>query len=113
MMEGDDVSQEDIWDVLVRRLKTELQHKTLFDLGGIYPIETHAHCIYVVELNNLPPAITNALAKAKRNTPAWKLPVVIIHLARQQHSQDVVLMSLQDFNDFLISDEDADALRRA
>ena len=39
------------------------------------------------------------LSQAKANAPLNKIPVVIIHLTNQRHTEDIVMLSLKDWLD--------------
>ncbi len=59
-------------------------------------VETEHYSIEVKHRKALPQWIVAAMAQARRNASAGKLPLVILHQAGARHDNDLVVMRLRD-----------------
>jgi len=56
--------------------------------------------IEVKSRQRLPLWLKNAMAQAKRNAIEGTLAIVVLHEKRQRYDDDIVMMTLKDFNDW-------------
>jgi len=51
---------------------------------------------------SLPAWLREAMAQAEHNSPAGRLPVVVLHQVVQRHDGDLVVLRLGDFTEYML-----------
>lgn len=73
--------------------------KRLGHLGGV-DVKTRWVAAEVKHRQTLPAWLTDAMAQAKRHAEADQLPVVILHVEGQRHSDNMIIMPLGQFTEW-------------
>jgi hypothetical protein len=70
--------------------------KRLGHLGGV-DVKTRWVSVEVKHRQSLPAWLTDAMAQTKRHAEPEQLPIVVLHVEGQRHSENMVVMRLSDF----------------
>ncbi|MGQ9570181.1 MAG: hypothetical protein ACUVWN_04600 [bacterium] len=85
-----------------RALARRLGGRRVGVLGKSDMILETSHTVFEFEIKERKRCVVqNWLAQAERNCSQGKTPALIIHLHYQPHSEDMVVMRLRDFEDWL------------
>ena len=84
-----------------RALAKRLGGVRIGHLGGA-DVVTNWLAVECKHRKTVPAWLKDALAQSRRNAGVSQLPVAIIHEAGTRHSSDLVVMSLQSFQDWFV-----------
>ncbi len=81
-----------------RAVAKRLDGKRVGVMGG----EDVEHPIFSIEVKSRKAFVaTDWMAQSARNCPEGKVPLVVVHVTGQRHTEDMVILRMKDFEDFL------------